>query len=584
MNLGVKWVAEYHGPNPLAAGSVVVAELTCDSLPHPAQVAQASATLWSQSGMDAPDSRELDGGTDDLLLGLGESAACWARAALNEVRGYVLHAGARRVGGSILLWLGFHQPELSRIALRMALQAFTRLLNGQGNSQRLKEELDRLWKACRHHHPDFQARILMVAARARNIPCLPFLPDSRCWQFGWGEKSRVFFETASNEDGALGRIWQRSKVVTKELMQLIGLPTPAHVLVNREEELASAVAQVGFPCVVKPQDGSSGRGVTADINDNANLLHAFRIARQVTNGPLMVEQHVSGADFRLMTVNGRFLAAIAREASYVVGDGTTTVRGLLAQLNASRFENLVKSRYLRPIAVDEVLVQHLSVQSIELDDVLPAGQKVTLRSNANRSTGGICTDVTDSVHPEVQAMAEQFALATGLKTAGLDYLTRDITRPPRETGGAFIEINATPGMAVFVASGWSEADIGRVVLGDKPGRIPVALSILSTERLSEELPSLRSKPLDHGEGWVCGSDIRIGRAALHCELKQPWSAVQAALRNPSLQRLRIICSGQDIERFGLPLDGFSQVDLQDHRLGASWKRLLANLCQQEMQA
>lgn len=181
-------------------------------------------------------------------------------------------------------------------------------------------------------------------------------------------------------------------------------------------------------------------------------------------------------------------------------------------------------------------------------------------------------------------MAEQFALATGLKTAGLDYLTRDITRPPRETGGAFIEINATPGMAVFVASGWSEADIGRVVLGDKPGRIPVALSILSTERLSEELPSLRSKPLDHGEGWVCGSDIRIGRAALHCELKQPWSAVQAALRNPSLQRLRIICSGQDIERFGLPLDGFSQVDLQDHRLGASWKRLLANLCQQEMQA
>ncbi len=581
MNLGMKWVAEYHGPNPLAGGPVVVAELTCASLPAPEQIAQASANLWAHSGMDAP---EQPGGTDDVLHGLGETAACWARAALNEVRGYVQHAGARRVGGSVLLWLGFHQPELSRIALQMALQAFARMLTGQGNQQRLKEELERLWKACRSRHPDFQARILMVAAREKNIPCLPFLPDSRYWQFGWGEKSRVFFETSSNEDGALGRGWQKNKVVSKELMQLIGLPTPAHVLVTREEELAAAVALVGFPCVVKPQDSGGGRGVTADINDNANLLHAFRIARQVSRGPLMVEQHVSGTDFRLMTVNGKFLAAIAREASCLVGDGATTVRALLAELNASRFDNLVKSRYLRPIAVDDVLVQHLSAQGLQLDDVLPVGQKVTLRSNANRSTGGICRDVTDSIHPEVRAMAEQFALAIGLKTAGLDYLTRDITRPPREAGGAFIEINATPGMAVFVAAGWSEAAIGRVVLGDKPGRIPVELSILPPDRLPEELRSLHGKPLDDGEGWVCGSDLRIGRAALRCELKYPWSAVQAALRNPCLQRLRVVCSAQDIERFGLPLDGFCRVDLQDSRLGAPWKSLLEDACPREIQA
>lgn len=585
MNLRLQWVAEYHGPNILAAGPVVVAELmedTSDAAPAAGKVAHAIAEIWAQSGMDEVFHRVPAPANpihEDSLLAIAHAAAGWARAALNEVRGYVLHAGAQRVGKRVRMWLGFHQAPLSRTALQLALQKLVHLVGGRTHDTSLKAQLESLWAVCRRQHPDFQARMLMVAAKEMDIPFLPFLPDSRYWQFGWGAKSRVFFETTSNDGGALGRSWQRNKITSKELMHAMGLPTPMHVLVNQEDDLTAGVGKIGFPCVIKPFDGGGGKGVTANINSADDLHRAFRHARQFSNEPLMLEQHIEGIDHRLMVIGGKLVAAIRREASYVIGDGVSTVRELLNQLNASRFENLVKSHYLRPIPADEVLVQHLRTYGIDLEDVLSPGHKLSLRSNANRSTGGITADVTDCLHPQVRALAEQFALAMGLDAAGLDYLTTDITRPSHEAGGAFIEINATPGMAVFIAAGWTEAAIARLVLGDKPGRIPVDLTILSPDRLPAQLQALRSNTLDEDEGWVCGNQLCVGLAAMHYELNSPWGAVHAALRNPRLRRLHVYCSAKDIHRFGLPLDRFSSVDIQDPAFDSQWTAVLDNASQ-----
>jgi cyanophycin synthetase len=285
------------------------------------------------------------------LLLLGQAVTQWALAALNEVRGFVQHAGAVRVGQALHLWLGFHRAELSRAALQLALTSLTRHINRHPDPEPIGALLEKLWLACRQHHPDFQARILMVAAQADGIPFFRFLEESRQWQFGWGwgARSTVFFETATNADGALGWQWERNKVISKDLMRSIGLPVPSHVLVREESELPAVAAQVGLPCVVKPLDGGGGKGVTANIRDTDSLRLAFRQARLFSSGPLLVEQHLQGLDYRLMVVDGRLVAAIRREASFVVGNGQTTVGELIAHLNASRSENLVRSRYLKPI-------------------------------------------------------------------------------------------------------------------------------------------------------------------------------------------------------------------------------------------
>jgi cyanophycin synthetase len=52
--------------------------------------------------------------------------------------------------------------------------------------------------------------------------------------------------------------------------------------------------------------------------------------------------------------------------------------------------------------------------------VPPKGKRVVLRNNANLSTGGTATDVTDDVHPEVAARAIAAAQMVGLDICGVD--------------------------------------------------------------------------------------------------------------------------------------------------------------------
>lgn len=517
MSLGLKWTQEYHGPNPYADAAVVAGEISAHALADRESILRARADLWALSGMvQAQAEAPSEGCEDDTLLVLCQTAATWALAALNEVRGFIAHAGAERTGGSVLLWVGFHHPQLSRDALHLALRCLIQLLKGELEPAQLKADLQRLWQACRLHHPDYQARILMVGAREMGVPYLPFLPGTKYWQYGWGAKARVFMESSSNQDGTLGQQWQKNKVTAKAVMNALGLPTPDHVLLQREEQVQVAVARVGFPCVLKPLDSGGGKGVTANVRSMEDAITAFRVAHRQNQGPVLVERHVQGDDHRLMVIDGQFVAAIRREPSFVVGDGQKSVAALVAELNNDRSSNMVRSRFLRPIALDEVLERHLATQSLTLTDVLPTGQRVTLRSNANLSTGGICTDLTSICHPQVRAMAVLLAKSAGLATTGIDYLTTDIARPPSETGGAFIEMNTTPGLGACVAAGWNEADIARRVLGPEVGRIPVTLTVVGDDAtLAQECSEGLSVSLEDDEGWVCGAHLRVGSARLH---------------------------------------------------------------------
>lgn len=586
-HLSLKWTARYHGPNPLADSSLIVAELTADSLSDIAQLEHANATLWGQSGMHQETVEEhANKRTDDGLLAVGEMASQWALAALNEVRGDVRHAGAVRDGEVVRLWVGFHHPKVSRAALELAVRALVQRINGPGDPQELGAELSQLWKACRVHHPDFQARILRLAAREMDVPYLPFLPGNRYWQFGWGAKALVFMETSSNADGTLGSQWQKNKATSKELMKAMGFPVPAHVLVSRAQDLPTAVARIGFPCAVKPLDSGGGQGVTADIKSVADVQTAFQFASQYTKGPVLVESHIPGYDHRLTVIDGQLISAIRREPSFVVGDGQRSLSVLVAHLNAPRSSNIVRSRYLRPVAMDDVLVRHLATQALTLEHVPVIGQRVTLRSNANLSTGGMCTDLTAVCHPQVRAMAEQLAKTTGLRALGIDYLTTDISGAPSLTGGAFIEMNASPGLDVCVASGWSETAIGRKVLGESVSRIPIDLTLLSASGMGQLQSAFQNHLVAQDAAVVIGDALHIGELTLNFKSTEPWPAVNASLRNRGVRRVQVICTADAVHRFGFPVDRLQSVAVAvcdgEAVLSPDWTAVLNRVAQSDV--
>lgn len=582
--LKFKWIAQYHGLNPWAPAPVVVAEMQGDLGVDASTIEVACRDLWAQVDLQdcwerAPEEHsEMDG-----LLTIVQCAVTWSQRILNEHRGWIRHAGAERVAGGIRVWLGFHHPELSKNALQLALRFLLKRLKGEQHQTSLRTDLDRIWHSCRVHHPDYQARILMVGAHELNVPYFRFMPGSPYWQFGWGQHSRVFLESASNQDGVLGAQWQQNKTVAKALMDGLGLPTPQHVIVRQEEEIAEAVARLGFPCVVKPLNSGGGKGVTANIGSVQVAVGAYQRAFELKKGDVLVEQHVMGDDHRLMVIEGQLVAVIRREPSFVVGDGQRSVAELLAELNVPRSENMVRSRYLRPIPTDEVLDQHLRTQSIALHDVPAPRQRVTLRSNANLSTGGICTDVTDRCHEQVRAMAELLAKTSGLMTVGIDYLTTDITQSPSETQGGFIEMNTTPGMDACVAAGWSEGKIARLVLGTKLNRITVDITILSPSSLDLLSQAIEELKVSETQAWVVGNKLRLERLTLALDAGTPWAAVHAALRNPSMAYLHVLCTADEIERLGSPVDFFRHVvvaenEQEERSVSPSWFSTFEKCC------
>jgi cyanophycin synthetase len=116
------------------------------------------------------------------------------------------------------------------------------------------------------------------------------------------------------------------------------------------------------------------------------------------------------------------------------------------------------------------------------DSVPPKGEVVALRGTANISTGGTAVDVTDRVHPDNRVMLERAARICGLDVAGVDFLTRDISRSYRVVGGGICEVNFSPGLRPHLVAAQTsgvERDvvgpiIDRLFPGKSNGRIPIA--------------------------------------------------------------------------------------------------------------
>lgn len=550
----------FFGPNLFASNPVLVVNLSFskDTSQFATLLEQGCLSLrgafpdWFSA---VPSRQEI---VEELVA---QTVAQWALGALNEVRGFLHDAGGEATSKGARLWVGFHHPRVTFSALELALR-FLKQAAESGSFDRHDADagLRSLWQQCYRHHPDYQARILMEAAYVQDIPVMPFISGTRYWQFGWGSRSRLFLESMSNADGQLGYLFQRSKIVGKVVFASLGFPTPVYLLVNQASELPKAAEKIGWPCVVKPLFSGGGKGVTADIRSMNELEAAFAFARLYTKDNVMVERFVPGDDHRLMVIGGRFFASIRREPSSVTGDGSSPISCLLEAVNRFRTENILKSRYLRPINSDEILERHLEQQGVSIDTVLESGRRITLRSNSNLSTGGICIDVTDRTHPHVRKMAETVAKTMGLATVGIDYMTTDIEKSWMEDG-ALIEANTTPGLDAMIAAGQDPVMVASAVLGAEPGTVPVWLAVVRHVELELAEKYLKSQNWSGGYGWSCNGLAAIDDMPLCILPSRPWPGVQALLRHKVLNHLFVVCTAEDIVRHGMPVEKVMRLSL-----------------------
>lgn len=296
---------------------------------------------------------------------------------------------------------------------------------------------------------------LIKAASKKGVP-VTYLWDEGLFQYGYGKNMIRGIATTFDVDSHVDSDFTCRKDDCKAFLSEYGFPVPDGEVVYELEEALDAADEIGYPVVCKPVVGHKGIGVTANIEDEEQLKTAFAEAQKAVpegeSPSIIVEAFISGNDHRILCVDGEFVAAVKREAAYVVGDGRSTIMELIDAQNALEIRADTATSPLGKILTDEVMDNTLAELSLDRNSVLEEGRKIHLRKVANLSLGGVSEDVTDIVHPDVIAMSRAIAQHFKLTVFALDVITDDIANswvPPKGEKRAnfgIIEINAAPGI------------------------------------------------------------------------------------------------------------------------------------------
>ncbi|MFD2247366.1 cyanophycin synthetase [Pontibacter ruber] len=290
---------------------------------------------------------------------------------------------------------------------------------------------------------------IVSEAVSRNIPYINDVKRGLI-QLGYGVNQKHIQAAMSSRTSCFAVEIAGDKNATKMILEDAGIPVPQGMIVHNVDELEEAVDRIGFPIVVKPLNANQGKGASINVQSWKEATRGLADAQRFSQA-VMVEQFIEGADYRLLVIDGKFIAAAKRTPAMVTGDGISTIQQLIQDVNKDPRRGIGHEKALTHIKVDKNTRSILREKDLTLKSVLPAGEVLYLKSTANLSTGGTATDVTDQVHPYNVLMAERIAGIIGLDICGVDVMTSDIAIPLPETRGAVIEVNAAPGLRMHIS-------------------------------------------------------------------------------------------------------------------------------------
>jgi cyanophycin synthetase len=285
---------------------------------------------------------------------------------------------------------------------------------------------------------------IVEEARRRGIP-VRRLNSSSLVQLGLGKNLRRIQAAMSDYTSAIGVEIAQDKDDTRRVLSNIGLPVPQGDTATTLDGAVEVAEEIGFPVLLKPLDASHGRGISGRLESEEDVRRAWPVSSAYSRR-VIVEQYVTGRDYRVLVVDGKMAAVAERVPAHVVGDGRHTVRELIRMGNQDPRRGRGHTKVLTRLPDDGRTEEFLAARGMGMESVPGAGEFVALRATANLSTGGTSIDRTDEIHPDNVTACEMAAGIVGLDIAGIDVLSPDISVPFRENGAVIIEVNAAPGL------------------------------------------------------------------------------------------------------------------------------------------
>jgi len=390
------------------------------------------------------------------------------------------------------------------------------------------------------------------SAYKRNIPT-----SINCGmlQIGFGEKLRLLNSSFSDHTTIFAMDFARNKIICNQLLKKSGIPVPDSYLIQSFEEALKISEKLKWPVVIKPSNLEQGIGVAPNIRNEASLETYFKKAKSLSRGGVIIEKHIEGDDHRVLVIKERMLVATKRIPAQIIGDGVSSIKTLIETLNADkrRGNDKLNSLMMKIHTDDETLMQ-IKENGFNLESIPERNIIVQLKKTANISTGGHAEDVTSLVHPDNKVLFERAARIINLDIAGIDFITKDISKSWLEIGGGICEINAQPGLRPHWISEPNRDICGEIldiILEKSMPTIPTVL--LMTDFLSDNFKN-RITALLHKRfekiGFYSKDFYKIGRFEAKKKEGEKFLSPKIALSDRELSALIIESSRESLKKQG----------------------------------
>ncbi|WP_417551933.1 hypothetical protein [Marinomonas fungiae] len=379
------------------------------------------------------------------------------------------------------------------------------------------------------------------------------------FQLGYGAKRRLLRKSSTEQDSSMGLLLSESKLNSASLFRSLGLPGAQHRLIQSLSQAKLAAQQIGYPLVVKPENGNRSEGITLDVANEEELAEAVSFAQSVSP-QVLVEKQVLGPNYRLFVCQNELLYVHCNLPRCVIGDGKLSVKELLEQDAEQQLKSLPWRRY-PAIPLDRETLICLEQQAVSISDRPHVGQKVFVRKVSSTEWGAAEREGTplDQVHPENRDLAIRAAQAVSLATAGVDLIIPDIGQPWYEQTCLITEINYSPMMGVSEASRAAVPRFVELLFNGGDGRIPVHVYIgddqafLAAEKMQSQLLAQGVK------AFVCSHARTLNNRQEDFYL--PFTTLlersKALLRNVDVEALLVVVQTDEVLQQGAAID---QVD------------------------
>ncbi len=401
---------------------------------------------------------------------------------------------------------------------QQVLRALKRLLELEPFDAKLQSTLKNTLQRLRSFWTPRVSHFAAQSALRLNIPWRPLTETNRpLIVLGHGIHRRLFWRNMTPETSEIAVTFTTPKNISSMVLHSVGVPVPQQFRVQDIDTAVRAARRIGWPVVAKPINTDFGTGITTQISNDATLAKAYTEAKK--HGNVLIEKHIDGTNHRLLVHKGNCISATRQDAAHVIGDGVHNIAELVAQTNITRTDEI--SANWKKITINDGLVLTLERQGLTLQSTPVEGRHILLRSNSNVSQGGTFKNVTQDVHPENRNFAAMAAAAFGLDLAGVDMMTTDITKPLHETGGAVIEVNATPGLVMGETDGLIEDQIiTHHFPAQNQGSIPIIACVENIPSASQQIAETFNQT-EQKTAFASPNEIKVGSNRIASDREVP---------------------------------------------------------------